>query len=270
MPEFDPTIRAFYESGGEIARFRDGSLSGAGPLEFERTKEILSRYLPPPPLKILDVGGGPGAYAAWLVDRGYDVKLIDPVSLHVDQARAADSRIRAEVGDARQLVEAGASQDAVLLMGPLYHLVNREDRLAALQEAHRVLRPGGWLFAAAISRYAALLDLFVRLGRLYEPGVFQTVSKGLESGVFEGANGNLFTTAYFHLPLELADEVKDGGFEQATILNIEGPGFLLHDFDSAWADPSKRETILQTARLVESRPEFLAASGHLLAVARKA
>jgi ubiquinone/menaquinone biosynthesis C-methylase UbiE len=239
-----------------------------GLCEFERTKEILSRYLPVPPSKILDVGGGPGAYAAWLVDRGYDVTLVDPVALHVDQARAADPRIRAEVGDARQLVEADASQDAVLLMGPLYHLVNREDRLAALQEARRVLRPGGWLFAAAISQYAALLDLFVRLGKLYQPEIFRTVSKGLETGVFEGATDGLFTTAFFHLPLQLADEVKDAGFEPATILNIEGPGFLLRDFDSAWADQSKRETILQTARLVESRPEFLAASGHLLAIAR--
>jgi ubiquinone/menaquinone biosynthesis C-methylase UbiE len=268
VQEFDPKIRGFYERGGEIDRFR--SDTSPGPLEFERTKEILSRYLPPPPLKMLDVGGGPGAYAAWLVARGYEVKLIDPVPLHVEQARAADSRISAAVGDARRLAESDASQDVVLLMGPLYHLVSREDRVAALRETRRVLRPGGFLFAAAISRYAALLDLLIRLGRLYEPEVFKMVSQGVETGVFDGAQGDLFTTAYFHLPEELRTEIDAAGFEPATILNIEGPGFLLRDFDTQWADPARREVILQTARLIESKAEMLAASGHILTVARKA
>ena len=64
----------------------DRLVSGPSVLELLRTKEILSRLLPPPPAVVLDVGGGPGVYAAWLLARGYEVHLVDPVPLHVEQA----------------------------------------------------------------------------------------------------------------------------------------------------------------------------------------
>jgi ubiquinone/menaquinone biosynthesis C-methylase UbiE len=238
-------------------------------LEFERTKELISRYLPPPPLTILDVGGGPGVYAAWLATRGDDVHVVDPVTLHVNQARLAHPRISAEIGDARQLAQSDSSADVVLLLGPLYHLIDRRDRLQSLSEAHRILRPGGWLFAAAISRYAALLDLLVRADRLHEPEIFGIVREAVETGVFRLREPTLFTTAYFHLPEEFAQEIKEAGFELASLFNIEGPGFMLQDFESHWADPPRRKIILETARLVESKPEMLAASAHILAAARK-
>jgi len=267
MAELDPTIRDYYERGLEAGRLTGGFPSG--PLEFERTKEIISRYLSAPPLKIIDVGGGPGLYSAWLADRGDDVHLVDPVRLHVDQARSAHARITAEIGDARQLPHADDSFDTVLLLGPLYHLVAREDRLSALSEARRVVRSSGWVFAAAISRYAALFDLLVRADRLHDPEIFRLVEDVVETGVFRGQVSQLFTTAYFHLPDDLREEVKAAGFELKALLNIEGPGFLLHDFEARWADPVKRKTVLDAARLVESKPELLSASSHILAVARK-
>jgi 2-polyprenyl-3-methyl-5-hydroxy-6-metoxy-1,4-benzoquinol methylase len=90
MTELDPKIRAYYDRGDEASRLSGGFPSG--PLELERRKEIISRYLPPPPVRILDVGGGPGVYAAWLATRGDTVHLIDPVPLHVHKL---DRRIRA-------------------------------------------------------------------------------------------------------------------------------------------------------------------------------
>ena len=267
MTELDPSIREYYERGYEANRLLGGFPSG--PLELERTKEIIGRYLPPPPLTIIDVGGGPGVYAAWLADRGDSVDVVDPVALHVNQARSAHPHIRAEVGDARQLSQPDASADVVLLLGPLYHLIERRDRLQALSEARRILRPGGWAFAAAISRYAALLDLLLRAGKLHEPGIFDIASEAVETGVFRGNMPGLFTTAYFHLPEELAQEIQEAGFELCAQLNVEGPGFLLHEFESNWADPPRRKIILEAARLIESKPEMLAASAHILAIARK-
>lgn len=267
MDEIDPEIRAFYERGLEAGRLVGGFPSG--PLELARTQEILLRHLGPPPLEILDVGGGPGVYAAWLAARGDRVLLIDPIPLHVEQARAASADVTAEVGDARQLVQADASVDVVLLLGPLYHLVDRDDRLRALREARRVLRPGGLLFAAAISRFAALLDLLVRLDRLHEPEVFRVVEAGVRTGVFRGAQGaELFTTAYLHRPEELRAEVLESGFELDVVLNVEGPGFLVHDFETRARDPAKREAMLDAARLVEAEETMLGASSHLLAIAR--
>src|SRR5438445_5187551 len=143
--ELDATVRRYYERGGEADRLTGGLRTG--PLEFARTTRLLERFLPPAPLDVLDVGGGPGAYAAWLADRGDRVHVVDPIALHVEQARAAHPLVTAEVGDGRDLRQEAGSVDAVLLMGPLYHLVERADRLRALGEARRVLCPGGVLVA---------------------------------------------------------------------------------------------------------------------------
>lgn len=264
MPDLRPEILAFYEAGREAARLSDGSL--AGPLEFERTTELIGRFLAPAPLRVLDVGGGPGSYAAWLTARGDDVLLIDPVPLHVEQAR--ERSLAAEIGDARHLRYADAAFDVVLLMGPLYHLIGATDRAQALGQARRVLRPGGLLIATAISRFAALLDLLVRLDRLHEPGVLAHVEEAVRTGVFLGHEQRLFTTAFFHLPTQLRQEITAAGFQSCDVLSIEGPGFLVSDFDARWADPARRDALLSAARLVEREPEMLGAASHLLAAAR--
>ena len=62
------------------------------------------------------------------------------------------------LGDARNLEWGDGSVDVVLLLGPLYHLPVRSDRIAALSEAFRVLKPGGLLFAVGISRFASTLS----------------------------------------------------------------------------------------------------------------
>ena len=83
----DRDIAAHYELGHEADR-----LDTWGRLERERTLELLERHLPPAPADVLDVGGGPGAYAVRLARAGYAVRLVDPVELHVEQARAASCR----------------------------------------------------------------------------------------------------------------------------------------------------------------------------------
>ena len=150
--EIEAEILAHYALGAEHSRLT------AGPsLELLRTQLLLERFLPPAPARVLDVGGGPGVYASWLAGRGYQVHLIDPVPLHLEQAAAAGGFTAAR-GDARALAEPAGSYDAALLLGPLYHLTQAQDRRQALAEARRVLRPGGRLMAVAVSRFASLLD----------------------------------------------------------------------------------------------------------------
>jgi SAM-dependent methyltransferase len=134
-----PDIVGHYASGYE----RDRLFQGRRRRERERTQGVLRRHLPPLPATLLDVGGGPGAYAFWLAALGYAVHLVDAVPLPVEQARE-EARRRPEaapasvaVGDARLLNWPDDSADADLLFGPLYHLTEREDRLAALREARR-------------------------------------------------------------------------------------------------------------------------------------
>jgi SAM-dependent methyltransferase len=166
----DDEIREHYARGEE----RDRLLGPFGQVEFARTCEILERSLPPAPAVVADVGGGPGRYALWLAGRGYAVHHRDLVELHVEQL-SADAVVRgfkvdSRIADARDLDLADASVDAVLLLGPIYHLPTREDRARALAEAARVVRPGGPVFAVAISRWAARLhgEVAERLGEEFE------------------------------------------------------------------------------------------------------
>ena len=157
-------VGAYYASFPEEGRLA----SGSSRLEFERTKEILARVLPEAPARVVDVGGAAGAYSAWLAERGYEVHLVDAAPRLVEEARRRNARLAKpiaslSVGDARRLPQGDGSADAVLVMGPLYHLTAAEDRLAALREARRVLVPGGTVVVAAISRYASALDMAAAL-----------------------------------------------------------------------------------------------------------
>jgi SAM-dependent methyltransferase len=242
---------------------RDRLVDGGDRLELVRTLELLGGALPPPPADVLDVGGGPGVYAIRLADAGYRVRLIDVLALHVEQAREqANGRFTAEVGDARDLsAHADESVDAVLLLGPLYHLTERADRVRSLAEARRVLRPGGVVAAVAISRYASLLDGTVQ-GFLDDPGFAAIVERDLREGQHRNPDDveGWFTTAYFHLPHELCDEIEEAGLAVRRVAGVEGPGGWL----GVW--PDRRELVLRAARLAEGVP---AMSAHMLAVATR-
>ncbi len=266
-----PEVVAHYEEANEAERLRQGE----GQLELARTQEILTRYLPAPPTVILDVGGGAGIYALWLADLGYEVHLIDPTPKHVAQARAASRQAAhpladAELGDARALQWADASADVVLLLGPLYHLPERADRVQALREAGRVVRPGGLVVAAAISRFASVLDgLFS--GFLDDPAFVRIAEQDVHSGQHRNPDQHpgYFTTAYLHHPAELGDEVGEAGLQHIATLPVEGVGCLLQNFQEHWQDPGRRARLLETLRWLEGEPSLLGVGGHLLAIARK-
>src|SRR5690606_14372757 len=107
-------------------------------LERLRTEELLERFLPAPPAVVHDVGGARGAYALPLAAKGYAVHLLDAWPPHVEEATSASAAqpeaplVSCQVGDARAVPYDDASADAVLLLGPLYHLLERADRDRAL------------------------------------------------------------------------------------------------------------------------------------------
>src|SRR5437773_3466782 len=85
------------------------------------------------------------------------------------------------VGDARSLSWNDKTVDAVLLLGPLYHLTARADRIRALTEAHRVLKAPGLLFAVGISRFASTMD-GLRSGFLKDAQFADIVDRDLKDG----------------------------------------------------------------------------------------
>lgn len=268
--EFDAAIRTYYEERDEENRLT----RGASQLEAERTRQLVGRHLMSPPATVLDVGGAGGAYSLWLAGEGYDVHLIDPVDRLVDEARRRSSGVQrglasCRVGDARELPFANESADAILLLGPLYHLTSKEDRLRALTEGRRVLRPDGVLIAAAITRWASALDALAR-DYFAIPGRAAVVERALKDGQHRnlgGAGG--FTTAFFHRPDELEDEVRESGLSPRVLYAVEGPAGYFPDFDERWADERQRGDMLRIAEALETEAYLLGASPHLLIVAGK-
>lgn len=271
MREPPSEVRDHYETDSVEER---RLTTGPGRLELARTQEIIRRHLPPPPLKVLDVGGGAGVHAEWLADDGHTVHLVDPMPNHVEQARrlaASQRSVTAELGDARSLTAGDESVDAVMLLGPLYHLTSRTDRVGALREARRVVRAGGLVFVAAISRFASLLDGLGR-GFLFDPRFRSIVEQDLRDGQHRnpGRDPHWFTTAYFHHPSELGEEAAAAGLDAVEVVGVEGVAGWFGGVFDRWDDPADRESILFAARASESEPSLLGASAHLMMVARRA
>ncbi|MCP5031685.1 MAG: class I SAM-dependent methyltransferase [Actinomycetia bacterium] len=261
----DAAVLAYYQQGHERGRLETWCQ-----LEFIRTQELLHRFLPPPPARVLDVGGAAGIHAKPLADAGYDMTLTDPVSLHIDQARAAGIP-QAELGDARQLRFDDDTFDAVLLLGPLYHLPNRCDRIRAIKEARRVAGPSGLVLAAIISRFASTQDGLSRKF-LLDQDFEEIVKDDIATGHHQNPDDvpGWFTTAYFHDPLELDEEFHDGGCSVNRVLAIEGPASNLPDTDEWLNNPVHRDVLLRAIRRVEDHPSLLGASSHLLVVSQSA
>jgi SAM-dependent methyltransferase len=225
----NPALHEHYARGEE----RDRLMEVRGMLEFERTTEIVLRQLPAPPSVVADIGGGPG--------------------------RA--------VGDARDLDLDDSAADAVLLLGPIYHLRRRDQRLRALREAWRVVRPGGPVFVAAISRWASRLDGELRL-QLYKslPTTREQVPLVERTGWMPPLFPGSFS-AYCHRPQQLRAELSGAGFRVLDLVAVEGMGFVLHDLDQRLADPLDRAVVLDATRATERVPELLGIGPHLLATA---
>jgi SAM-dependent methyltransferase len=259
-------MHAYYERGEEAERL---ARSGAGRLEFERTQEILLRHLPPPPATVADIGGGPGRYSIWLAGLGYRVVHRDIVPMHIDQVRTAAAAdgvtVEAAIGDARSLDLGDEAVDAVLLLGPLYHLPRRADRLKALREAGRIVRPGGPVFGAVISRWAARLDGMLR-ARLYAkyPAAEQVTDEVERSGLLTPLGPGSFC-GVTHRPGQLRAEFAASGLDVADLVCVEGAAYLLDDLDARMADQRDWQVVLEAARAHERVPELLGIGSHLIA-----
>ncbi len=270
-PMLDENIRAYYER-----RVAEGQrlVQGLGRVEFLRVQELVRRHLPDGPLRILDVGGAAGVHASWLAGDGHAVRLVDPVPLHIEQARRTaaglDRSFTATLGDARDLPVDDGSVAVVLMFGPLYHLVDETDRMRALAEARRVLAPGGLLFAIGISRFASLFDGLAN-GMLFDPEFRRIAQRDLVDGQHRNPTDRpgWFATAFFHHPDQLESELTGAGFDVRALYGVQGVAGWLLPVAEHLDDPADLEVVLESARAVESEPSLRGVSPHLLAVASR-
>lgn len=267
-------IYDFYNNGAEIGRLE----RGLGIVEFHRTKEILSRYIDSGNI-VYDIGGGIGMYAAWLAKKGNEVHLIELAEKAVEYAKTnmmeQDSQFIAETGNALKVNRADESANVVLLMGPLYHLRDRKDRLQALSEAFRVLKKGGLLVAAGISKFSSMtwgLSVYGEKNDFIDDPVFFNMIKGeMSTGdhIRPKEYPNFIAESYFTTSEEMKNEIAETGFMVEKAIAVEGCIWFTPHLAEKWEDKSCRERLLEIVRMTESEPEMMGISPHFLIVAQK-
>jgi S-adenosylmethionine-dependent methyltransferase len=240
--------------------------------EFAVIMRALKEFLPPTPARVIDIGSGPGRYALFLANQGYGVTLVDLAEGNLAFARekARETGVKLEGVFQMNALDLSAfpaeSFDAALLMGPLYHLWQESERLQALGEARRLLKPGGVLFATFISRFAPFRDAASK-GMTWvlekKPGFNENLLvTGLNVAETDG-----FTDAYFAHPDEVIPLCESASFETIIRMGCEGMvgghetyvnSLRGKDFE-IWADLNYR---------LGKDPAAIGASEHILYIGR--
>lgn len=239
------------------------------PVEFAINRHYIDRYVAPG-MRVLDVGGGPGRYSIHLAERGCDVTLVDLSAGNVEFARAEAARrglrLRAMQGDACALGELAHGRfDAVLLMGPLYHLQGRQEREQAAAQAYAALHDGGYAFASNINTYAGVMYYLQHDPALILEASERDYLEAIERG--ESYSGCGFTQMHFMSPAALMALMRGAGFEQLHLAVSEGI-CSPREADIA-ARPEVLERWLRLSLRVCERPELYGMAEHLLYVGRR-
>lgn len=256
---------------GSLPEREDGRLE-EHQLEHDLTWRYLNLHLPPIG-SILEIGAATGRYTVPLAARGYAVTAVDLSAELLDTARAratlagVETSIDFLAADARDLSEVEATQfDAVLLMGPLYHLVEGADRRLALRQAFQKLRPGGVLFSALLSRLGVMGDLISHNADwiLDQPQVRSLVERGRRPddappGGFRG---------YFSEVSEVLPLHESEGFETIALAGVE-PAISSDDEAFNRLTGEQRTLWLDLLFEMSADPSVLGASRHLLYIGRR-
>ena len=250
-----------------------------GRLEFAVHKAWIGRFLPPAPARVLDIGGGPGRYAVWLAGQGYRVTLADlsPDLLAVAKEKAAeagvdlDGIVEANATDLSQFGD--ASFDAVVCLGPLYHLIEEGDREAVASELFRVLKAGGPVFAAFLNRLQTLrvaVNQDIPFFTLYTADI---VKRYHYTGVLDWAGiPGTFNLAYLYHPREVAPFMEAAGFKTADLVSSQSNAADVQKHLALFAERQPELYEWALAEFIEqaNEPSTLGSGFHILYIGRKA
>lgn len=241
-------------------------------LEFDLTWRFLDAYLPPKG-EILEIGAGTGRYTLGLAQRGYAVTAVDLSEQNLKTCEAylaqagVEDKAQYILGDARYLQNVPEKEyDAVLMMGPLYHLVEESDRKMALRKAHAHLRPGGVIFSAFISRHGCWGHVLKNIPQLieYREEIRTVLSMGTDSR--DWPKGGF--RAYYATVAEIAPLHETLGFETLKVVGVE-PGISADDESYNKLEGERRELFLDVFYEISDEPSIVGASRHLLYIGRK-
>lgn len=242
-------------------------------LELVSTLRLIDEFFPPG-CHVADVGGGPGRYAVELLQRGYQVSLLDLSTRAIDFAKENLKELnlhanRVEAADARDLALLPSQTfDAALELGPMYHIVEEEDRRKALSELHRILKPGAPAIVGYINPWGLLRSGLTEFPNLYadEPLIRQLFESFVQTG-----EQSAFTEAVFISPTQAMAELRSCGFAVECRAGVEGcaSGALDQVTALAGSDPAGYEVLARLVAESSTHPAYRDCTEHLHVVVRK-
>jgi ubiquinone/menaquinone biosynthesis C-methylase UbiE len=269
-------VRNYYAAFGE--KEWDRLTWPEGAIEFAITTHALNRHLPERG-RVLDIGGGPGRYSIWLAQHGYQVVLADlsPNLLDIARAKISEAGVQSYIEDVVTCDVCNlarfedASFDALLCLGPFYHLVQPADRTRAVRELVRVLKPGGIAFVAFMPIYTFLrrtLALKDERRHLADP---EFISRLMDEGVFLNDVAGRFNTGFGIRPKDIAPFMEQYGLKTLEVLADTGFAASLGRElqELAGSDPQAYQKAMALIIDTASDPSLLGASVHLLYVGLK-
>jgi len=265
LDENTKIVRDFYDSGVEAEWRRIADRP-----EFLLTCRMLDRYIKKGD-KVLDIGGGPGRYSLYLAKKGSQVTLFDLSQKNVDHAKQYAKKenllIKTICGDAREVDAYMQEQfDHVLLMGPLYHLLEESDRITAVEAALRLLKPGGLLFAVFISMNGGLVFMLreapEQIVNPYEERFFVPLVAGNSFG------GMAFTQAFLINQNQVLPFMERFPLEKLHLFGQEGV-LAPNEHTFMQQTPEVKEALLDISEKLYEKDEYLSWAEHLVYVGRK-
>jgi 2-polyprenyl-3-methyl-5-hydroxy-6-metoxy-1,4-benzoquinol methylase len=263
-------IRSFYDRNVENEH---GRLE-RHPIERDVTWRFLDKYLPASG-KILDIGAATGVYTIPLAKKGYSVTAVDfsPNLMETCKDRVRElglrNRVTCLVADARDLSQVtDKDYDVVLLLGPMYHLVEETDRKKALAEAFQRMKPGGIIFSAFISRYGFWSDVMHTIPHYieYQEDVRSVLEGGKDLEMPSWGPGGF--RAYFATVPEIYSLHEQQGFETLAVAGVEPAGIAADDKYKKLTD-TQRELWLDLMVEISTEPSLAGASCHVLYIGKK-
>ena len=245
-----------------------------GIVEFAVNTHFLDRFLPTTG-RVLDLGGGPGRYAEWLAKRGLRVVLADasPELLEIARSRIASPLVEEiATADARDLSRwDNASFDAALLLGPLYHMPDEDDRRAAVREAVRVVRPGGTLFFALIPWYGFVRRTIMTVDECRHLVDSAFVDQLTAAGTFLNDVPGRFTHGWGARPEEVPSWFESQGLATITLVASEGLASGIEEalIELRTTNPAAFTAAMRIITETATDPSLLGGSKHLLYIATR-
>ncbi|MCL2221672.1 MAG: class I SAM-dependent methyltransferase [Oscillospiraceae bacterium] len=238
--------------------------------EFLLTCRMLDRYVKSGD-KVLDIGGGPGRYTFYLAERGCELTLFDfseeNIKFAKNRSKDLNLPVKAICGDAREVDKHVTGQfDHVLLMGPMYHLLEERDRVLSVNSALTLLKPGGILFVAFISMSGGLVFMLREAPEQFAEPHEERFLIPLVAG--ENFAGSAFTEAFFINQNKVLPFMEQFNLEKLHLFGQEG--VLAPNEENFMAQtPEVKDALLSISEKLYEKPEFLSWSEHLVYVGKK-